>query len=116
VRWTGGCVGCDLGVGFKVGIGVGFCVGVGGSVGVSVGSFTVGELRIVTFPVVEVGVKVVPTVVFPYTEAAQMQRRSAAIIVPHPRPIFVLRERVLNQCLIPDGLFGGIVYGGGGGY
>jgi hypothetical protein len=46
-----------------------------------------------------VGVCVVATVELPYTEAAQMQRSSAAMSVPHPRPIFVLRERVLNQCL-----------------
>ena len=84
-------VGCTvgLGVGFKVGIGVGFCVGVGLSVGVSVGMLTVGGFRIVTCPVVGVGVNVVATVELPYAEAAQTQRRSAAIIVPHPSPNFV---------------------------
>jgi len=95
-----------LGVGFWVGIGVGFGVGVsvGAVVGVSVG------IAWLIAAVVAVGVGVCvdvgPMVLLPYAEAAQIQRSRAAIIVPHPRPIFVLRERVLNQCLKPDGGFG----------
>jgi hypothetical protein len=94
-----------------VGVGVGFCVGVGEGVGVSVGVFW-----IATFPVVAVGVGVVAMVELPYAEAAQIQRSSAAMSVPHPIPNFALRDRVRNQFLIPDGFFGGKVYGGDGGY
>jgi len=96
-----------LGVGFRVGIGVG--LGVGVSVGAIVGvSVRIAWLIAAVVAVgVGVGVDVVPMVLLPYAEAAQMQRSSAAISVPHPRPILVLRERVLNQCLKPDGGFGG---------
>ena len=76
--------------------------------GISVGvSTTVGVVRNTTWLVVGVGVSVAPNVELPYAEAAQIQRRSAAMSVPHPRPILVFRERVLNQCLKPDGGFGG---------
>ena len=58
-----------------------------------------------TFPVVgvnvgivDVGVTVVPTMVLPYAEAAQIHRRRAVIIVPHPRPIFVFQSVFENQC------------------
>ncbi len=93
-----------MGVGLGVGVGVGFWVGLAVGVGscVAVVSWTT------ACAVVGVGVGVVATWVLPYTEAEQIQRRSAAIIVPHPRPIFALRDSLLNQRLKPDGLLGGL--------
>jgi hypothetical protein len=105
----GGLVGITASFGVAVGVGV--CVGVGGSVSVSVGMFSVGVFMTATLLVFGVGVDVVATVELPYAETVQIQRRSATMSVPHPSPIFALRERVRNQCLKPDGLFGGIVYG-----
>jgi hypothetical protein len=86
-----------------VGVGVGGCVGIGEGVGVSVG---VAWMEVL--PVVGVGVGVVATVAAPYADTAQIHSSSAAISVPHPRPILALRERVRNHCRMP-GLVGGEV-------
>ena len=100
----GDCVGCGVGVGGCVGTGVGN-VGVGARWCICGYSVTYDHgCHMVVFGV---GVSVAPSVELPYAEAAHIHRTSAAISVPHPRPILVLRERVLNQCLKPDGGFGG---------
>ena len=88
--------------GFGVGVGVGLCVGTGVGAGVAVGL-----MMSAAWPDVGVGVGVEARLLLPIAEPIQEKKRTTAMSVPHPKPIFILRVLVLYHPHKPVRFLGG---------